>query len=80
MVSSFRDRAIPQDWMAFGEVGLSGEIRPVPSGLERINQAARQGFRYCVCPSGNAPKSAPEGITVFPVETLNDALEKFEEI
>ncbi|MBV1871294.1 MAG: DNA repair protein RadA [Gammaproteobacteria bacterium] len=80
MVSSFRDRAIPQDWMAFGEVGLSGEIRPVPSGLERINQAARQGFKYCVCPAGNASKSAPEGITVIPVETLIDALDKFEEI
>lgn len=80
MVSSFRDRAIPQNWVAFGEVGLSGEIRPVPSGLERINQAARQGFRFCLCPAGNAPKTSPEGITVVAVETLMDALDKIDEL
>ena len=49
LVSSFRDNALPQDLVVFGEVGLSGEIRPVPSGQERINEAAKHGFktRYC---------------------------------
>jgi DNA repair protein RadA/Sms len=80
MVSSFRNRAIPQDWVAFGEVGLSGEIRAIPSGLERIRQAAQQGFRYCVCPRANVPKKTPSGITVYSVETLAEALEILDSI
>ena len=75
MVSSFKNRAIPQDWIAFGEVGLSGEIRATPSGLERIRQAAQQGFCHCICPKANAPKRAPQGITVYSVETLTEALD-----
>ncbi len=75
MVSSFKNRIIPQDWLAFGEVGLSGEIRAVPSGLERIRQAAQQGFRHCICPKANTPKTLPEGIKVYSVETLVEALE-----
>jgi DNA repair protein RadA/Sms len=75
MVSSFQNRIIPQDWLAFGEVGLSGEIRAVPSGLERIRQAAQQGFRYCICPKANAPKNPPKGFTVYRVETLVEALD-----
>ncbi len=75
MVSSFQNRIIPQDWLAFGEVGLSGEIRAVPSGLERIRQAAQQGFRHCICPKANAPKNPPKGFIVYRVETLVEALD-----
>lgn len=78
IISSFRNRALPQDWVAFGEIGLSGEIRAVPSGLERIRQAAQQGFRYCICPKTNAPKTPPAGMTIIPVETLSEALDKTE--
>jgi DNA repair protein RadA/Sms len=80
MVSSFQNRAIPQDWVAFGEVGLSGEIRAIPSGLERIRQAAQQGFRYCVCPRANVLKKPSSGITVYSVETLAEALETLDSI
>ncbi len=80
MVSSFQNRVIPQDWLAFGEVGLSGEIRAVPSGLERIRQAAQQGFRYCICPKANVPKTPPRGFTVYSVETLVEALDALENI
>ena len=45
LVSSFRDRIIPTDWVILGEVGLSGEIRPVPSGQERLREAAKHGFK-----------------------------------
>ena len=76
IISSFRNRALPQDWVAFGEIGLSGEIRAVPSGLERIRQAAQQGFRYCICPKANKPKTPPAGMTILPVETLSEALDK----
>lgn len=78
MVSSFRNRTLPQDWIAFGEIGLSGEIRAVPSGLERIKQAAQQGFKFCICPKANAPKSPPSGMTLIAVETLSEAIEKAE--
>ncbi len=75
LVSSFRDRAIPQDWVAFGEIGLSGDVRAVPSGLERIKQAAQQGFSNCICPKGNLPSKLSEKIRVYPVETLSEALD-----
>ena len=80
IVSSFKSKILPQDWIAFGEIGLSGEIRAVPSGLERIRQAAQQGFRYCICPKANAPKTAPQGITLYPVNTLAEALKMLDEI
>jgi DNA repair protein RadA/Sms len=74
IVSSFRDRALPRDLVVFGEVGLSGEIRPVPSGQERLAEAAKHGFRHAVVPRGNAPKKAPQGMQVRAVATLAEAL------
>jgi DNA repair protein RadA/Sms len=73
-VSSFRDRPLPRDLVVFGEVGLSGEIRPVPSGQERIAEAAKHGFTRAVLPRGNAPRQAPAGMRLFPVATLAEAL------
>ncbi len=75
VVSSFRDRVLPQDLIVFGEVGLSGEIRPVPNGQERIREAAKHGFTRAIVPKGNAPKTAPSGMTVVGVSRLADALE-----
>ena len=61
---------------AFGEVGLSGEIRPVPNGEERLNEAATHGFRRAIVPKANAPKSGSyKGLEVIAVERLADALE-----
>ena len=74
IVSSFRDRALPTDLMVFGEVGLSGEIRPVPSGQERLREAAKHGFRRAIVPAGNAPRQGPEGMSVVGVKTLAEAL------
>ncbi len=75
VVSSFRDRALPQDLMAFGEVGLSGEIRPVPNGQERIREAAKHGFRRAIVPKSNAPKERIEGMEVVAVNSLSEALD-----
>jgi DNA repair protein RadA/Sms len=61
MVSSLRDRPLPQDLVVFGEVGLAGEIRPVPSGQERISEAAKHGFRRAIVPAANVPKKSPKG-------------------
>ncbi|VFT71224.1 putative ATP-dependent serine protease [Escherichia coli] len=65
MVSSLRDRPLPQDLVVFGEVGLAGEIRPVPSGQERISEAAKHGFRRAIVPAANVPKKAPEGMQIL---------------
>jgi len=78
IVSSFRDRRLPQDMVIFGEVGLSGEIRPVPSGQERLAEAAKHGFRRAIVPKGNAPKSAIPGIEVRAVARLSEALSALE--
>jgi len=75
LVSSFRDRELPQDLVVFGEVGLSGEIRPVPSGQERINEAAKHGFKRAIVPNNNMPKSPIEGMEVIGVKKLSQALE-----
>ncbi len=77
ITSSFRDQAIPADWVIFGEVGLSGEIRPVASGQERVLEAAKHGFKKAVIPLANVPKKVPPGIEVMGVKRLQDALELF---
>ncbi len=75
LVSSFRDQVLPQNMVVFGEVGLSGEIRPVPSGQERITEAAKHGFTRAIVPIANAPKKPIEGMEVIGVSKLSDALE-----
>ncbi|TQE96888.1 MAG: DNA repair protein RadA, partial [Spiribacter salinus] len=77
VVSSLRDRPIPQDWVIFGEVGLAGEIRPVPNGADRLAEAARHGFRRALVPMKNCPAAgqAPKGLEVLGVERLDAALE-----
>lgn len=74
IVSSFRDRPLPRDLVVFGEVGLSGEIRPVPSGQERLSEAAKHGFARAIVPRGNAPKTTPPGMQVHAVASLAEAL------
>ena len=74
LISSFRNRPLPQDLVVFGEVGLAGEIRPVTSGQERISEAAKHGFKRAIVPFANKPKSAVENMEVFTVKKLADAL------
>ena len=75
VLSSFRDRPLPGDLVAFGEVGLAGEVRPVPSGQERLREAAKHGFRRALVPHANAPKRGVEGLEIVPVRRLAEALE-----
>jgi len=75
LISSFRNRPLPQDLVIFGEVGLAGEIRPVPSGQERISEATKHGFKRAIVPFGNMPKKAIKGMEVFGVKKLSDALD-----
>ena len=77
VVSSFRDQSLPDDLVVFGEVGLSGEIRPVPNGQERLREAAKHGFKRAIVPLANAPKKAISGMQVTPVRRITEALDVF---
>ncbi|MDR0780742.1 MAG: DNA repair protein RadA [Pseudomonadales bacterium] len=75
IVSSFRDRVLPRELVVFGEVGLAGEIRPVPSGQERLQEAAKHGFTRAIVPKANAPRQPIAGMEVVGVNKLSEALE-----
>jgi DNA repair protein RadA/Sms len=76
VLSSLRDRPLPRELVAFGEVGLSGEIRPVQNGPERLKEAAKHGFRRALIPRGNQPKGGVDGIEIRAVSNLADALKE----
>jgi len=75
VVSSFRDQPLPRDLVVFGEIGLSGELRPVPSGAERLREAAKHGFKRAIIPVSNVPKQPIEGMQIIGVKTLLEALD-----
>jgi len=75
VVSSLQNRPLPRELVVFGEVGLSGEIRPVPNGQERIVEASKHGFTRAIVPRANAPKRSPEGMEVVAVDKLAEALD-----
>ena len=72
LISSFKDRPIDKGTIAFGEIGLTGEIRPVPYGQERIAEAAKQGFVRIVVPYDNAPRRKLSNVDVIPVSRVTD--------
>jgi DNA repair protein RadA/Sms len=74
VVSSVRDQPLAHGLVCFGELGLAGEIRPVPYGEERLREAAKHGFTRAIVPAANAPRRPIEGIEVIAVERLTDAL------
>jgi len=73
--SSLRGRALPKGFIAFGEIGLAGEVRPAPRGQERLKEAAKLGFSVAVVPKANAPKKAIEGLTIHAIERVEQAIE-----
>jgi DNA repair protein RadA/Sms len=82
ITSSLRGKALPQGFLAFGEVGLAGEVRPAPRGQERLKEAAKLGFSVAIVPRANLPKKsdaalakALEGMQIHPVERIEEALE-----
>ncbi|MEW8294002.1 MAG: DNA repair protein RadA [Candidatus Thiodiazotropha sp.] len=74
-LSSFRNRPIDLGLVVFGEVGLTGEIRPVPNGQERLREAAKHGFKRAVVPTPNLPKQPIDGLQVTGVDKLSGVLE-----
>ena len=75
IVSSLRDKVIPSNWIAFGEVGLTGEVRPVYNAQERISEAQKQGFELAIIPKGNAPKKTIKGMKIVSVGYLYQAIQ-----
>lgn len=75
VISSLRNKALPHDWVMFGEVGLTGEIRPVQAGEERIRDAAKHGFTHALVPAANAPRKPIKDMKVIPVQHLSAAIE-----
>jgi DNA repair protein RadA/Sms len=75
LVSSFKNASLARELVVFGEVGLGGEIRPVPSGVERLKEAAKHGFKRAIVPIANKPKEQIDGMEVIGVSSLGQALE-----
>jgi DNA repair protein RadA/Sms len=73
--SSLRGKPLPRGFIAFGEVGLAGEVRPAPRGQERLKEAAKLGFSVAVVPKANAPKKAIEGLTIHAIERIEEAID-----
>jgi len=73
IVSSLSERPVSQELVVFGEIGLTGEIRPVPFGEERLAEAEKHGFKRALVPRANVPRRALR-IEVVPVDRLSDAL------
>jgi DNA repair protein RadA/Sms len=78
--SSLRGRALPRGFIAFGEVGLAGEVRPAPRGQERLREAAKLGFSVALVPKANMPKKPIEGLTLWPIERIDEAIARVREL
>ena len=74
VVSSMRNKPLPRGLVAFGEVGLAGEVRPAPRGQERLREAAKLGFSIALIPKQNAPKQGIEGLEIIAVDRVEHAL------
>ena len=75
ITSSLRGKPLPRGFIAFGEVGLAGEIRPAPRGQERLKEAAKLGFTTAIVPKANAPKKAIPGLSIHAVERVDEAMD-----
>ena len=80
IVSSLKNKPLQDKLIVFGEVGLAGEVRPVQGGQMRLKEAAKLGFTKAIIPKANAPKGKIEGMEVFAVERLEQALKKVREL
>ena len=75
ILSSLRNRPLPEDLVVFGEVGLTGEIRPVQEGQERLKEAKKHGFNRAIIPSANTPKTKPGKMKIYPAGKLGQVID-----
>ncbi|MDX8385737.1 MAG: DNA repair protein RadA [Gallionella sp.] len=76
IVSSLKNKPLPEKMVVFGEVGLAGEVRPVQRGQERLKEAAKLGFTHAIIPKANAPKKKIAGMEIITVERVEQAVER----
>jgi len=74
-LSSFKNTPLSNDLVVFGEIGLAGEIRPVPSGEERVKAAVKQGYKRFILPKANVPRHPISGVEIMPVTRLDQAID-----
>jgi DNA repair protein RadA/Sms len=79
IVSSLRGRPLPPKMVAFGEVGLAGEVRPVQRGQERLREASKLGFTQALVPHANRPRSPIEGMEIIAVSRIDEAVQALRE-
>jgi DNA repair protein RadA/Sms len=75
LAGSRRGEALPAHLLAFGEIDLTGEVRPVARAEERLAEARKQGFRIAVVPLGNAPRRPPQGLSIITVSRVEEAIQ-----
>ena len=80
IVSSLKNRPLANGLIIFGEVGLTGEIRPVQEGQERLKEAEKHGFARAVIPAANAPGKKQRNLEIIPVKKLSEAIEALNSI
>lgn len=78
LLSSYTDTVLPRDMLAFGEIGLNGEIRPVANGQQRLEDAAKHGFKQAVIPAANAPKHSKLPLQLYPLEDISQVMAFFD--
>ena len=79
-LSSFRSRVLPRDLVVFGELGLTGEVRPVANGQDRLREARKHGFTRALVPYANRPRETIAGLAAVPVASLGQTLEAIAEL
>ena len=75
VLSSMKDRPLAEGLVVFGEIGLAGEIRPVPGGADRLRESFKHGYKKAIAPRGNVPRDLPDGVEISVVGNLAEAIE-----
>jgi DNA repair protein RadA/Sms len=74
IVSSLKNKPLPEKIVVFGEIGLAGEVRPVQRGQERLKEAAKLGFVKAIIPKANQPKQSIPGLEIIAVQRIEEAV------
>ncbi|MGH8648490.1 MAG: S16 family serine protease, partial [Burkholderiales bacterium] len=80
VISSFRNRPLPEKLVVFGEVGLAGEVRPAQRGQERLREAAKLGFTQALIPHANRPRQPIAGLEVIAVQRVEEAVTRVRDL
>ena len=80
ILSSLQHQALPEDLVAFGELGLTGEIRPIQNGIERLRSAKKHGFSQVIVPAANANQAEHLDLTLHHAHTVIDIVDTLKKL